>query len=146
MGSAGAGFLAGCAAGGSAFERNQARDAELHAAMGQITVGKSRVAAAKAIYTALHEAESLTVVVSPSSRQSAELVRKAEGFARRLGVKVKGDGANEISMALPNGSRIIGLPGTEATIRGYSAVSLLLVDEVARVSDELYVAIRPCWP
>ena len=36
MGSAGAGFLAGCAAGGSAIERNQARDAELHAAMGQI--------------------------------------------------------------------------------------------------------------
>ena len=36
MGSAGAGFHAGCAAGGSAIEWNPARDAELHAAMGQI--------------------------------------------------------------------------------------------------------------
>ena len=105
--------------------------------------GKSTIAAAKAIYTAVHEAGSLTVVVSPSSRQSGELVRKAEIFARRLGIKVKGDGTNEISVALPNGSRIIGLPGTEATIRGYSAVSLLLVDEAARVSDDLYLAIRP---
>jgi phage FluMu gp28-like protein len=31
----------------------------------------------------------------------------------------------------------------EATIRGFSAVSLLLVDEAAWVSDELYRAIRP---
>jgi hypothetical protein len=37
----------------------------------------------------------------------------------------------------------VGLPGTEATVRGFSAVSLLLVDEAARVSDELYLAIRP---
>jgi hypothetical protein len=58
-------------------------------------------------------------------------------------MKTKGDGDNEISLAFPNGSRIIGLPGTEATIRGFSAVALLLVDEAARVSDELYMAIRP---
>jgi hypothetical protein len=105
--------------------------------------GKSTIAAAKAMHTAIHEAESLTVVVSPSSRQSGELVRKAEGFARRLGIRAKGDGVNEISMTLPNGSRIIGLPSTAATIRGFSAVSLLLVDEAAQVSDDLYMAVRP---
>jgi hypothetical protein len=44
---------------------------------------------------------------------------------------------------LPNGSRIVGLPGNEGTIRGFSAVSLLIVDEAARVSDELYKALRP---
>jgi hypothetical protein len=37
----------------------------------------------------------------------------------------------------------VGLPGSEATVRGFSAVSLLLVDEAARVSDELYLALRP---
>jgi hypothetical protein len=60
-----------------------------------------------------------------------------------LGIRVKGDGDNEISLEFPNGSRIVGLPGTEGTIRGFSAVALLLVDEAARVSDELYMAIRP---
>jgi hypothetical protein len=105
--------------------------------------GKSTIAAAKAVHQAWEVAESLTVVVSPSARQSGELVRKAEGFLRRMGVKPKGDGTNEISIALPNGSRIIGLPGTELTIRGFSAVSLLLVDEAARVHDDLYIAIRP---
>ena len=70
-------------------------------------------------------------------------MRKAAEFARRLGMRPKGDGDNEISLELPNGSRIVGLPGNEATVRGFSAVSLLLVDEAARVSDELYMAIRP---
>src|SRR4051812_30543803 len=70
-------------------------------------------------------------------------MRKAEGFVKRLGIRPKGDGENEMSVELPNGSRIIGLPGTEATIRGFSAVQLLLVDEAARVSDDLYMAVRP---
>lgn len=105
--------------------------------------GKSTITAAKAVHQAQTAAGSLTLVVSPSARQSGEFLRKAEGFARRLGVRPKGDGDNEISMALPNGSRIVGLPGTEATIRGFSAVSLLLVDEASRVSDDLYLSIRP---
>jgi hypothetical protein len=105
--------------------------------------GKSTISSAKAVHQAVSEPGSLTIVVSPSARQSGEFVRKAAGFARRLGMRTKGDGDNEISLSFPNGSRIIGLPGTEATIRGFSAVALLLVDEAARVSDDLYMAIRP---
>jgi hypothetical protein len=105
--------------------------------------GKSTIAAAKAVHQAVSNPESLSVVVSPTARQSAELVRKAAQFTRRLGIRSKGDGDNEISLLFPNGSRIIGLPGTEATIRGFSAVSLLLVDEAARVDDQLYKAVRP---
>jgi hypothetical protein len=105
--------------------------------------GKSTVAAAKAVYQACVEPGSLTVVVSPTARQSGEFVRKASVFAVRLGVRPKGDGDNEISLAFPSGSRIVGLPGTEATVRGFSAVSLLLVDEASRVEDELYRAVRP---
>ena len=105
--------------------------------------GKSTIAAAKAVHRAYTMAASLTLVVSPSGRQSAEFLRKAENFARRLGERTKGDGDNEISLEFGNRSRIVGLPGNEATIRGFSAVSLLLVDEASRVSDELYLAVRP---
>jgi len=105
--------------------------------------GKSTVTAAKAVHQAWREKGSLTLVVNPASRQSGEFVRKSAGFARRLGIRPKGDGDNEISLAFPNGSRIVGLPGTEATVRGFSAVSLLLVDEASRVRDELYMAVRP---
>ena len=105
--------------------------------------GKSTIAAARAVYEGWSRKGSLTLVVSPSGRQSGEFVRKAAEFARRLGIEPKGDGDNEISLLFPNGSRIIGLPGSEGTIRGFSSVALLLVDEAARVSDEVYKAIRP---
>jgi hypothetical protein len=104
--------------------------------------GKSTVTAAKAVHRACSVAGSLTLVVTPSGRQSGEFLRKAEEFVRNLGIKVRGDGDNEISIAFPNGSRIVGLPGNEVTARGYSA-SLLLIDEAARVDDRLYRAMRP---
>jgi hypothetical protein len=44
---------------------------------------------------------------------------------------------------LENESRIVTLPGTEKTVRGFSGVDLLVVDEAARVADELYYAVRP---
>jgi hypothetical protein len=105
--------------------------------------GKSTVTAAKAVYEAWSKPGSLTLVVGPSARQSGEFVRKASEFVQRLGIKPKGDGGSDVSLLFPNGSRIVGLPGTEATVRGFSAVSLLLVDEASRVDDEMYMALRP---
>src|SRR5437588_676012 len=105
--------------------------------------GKSTITAIMAVHRAYLQEESLTIAVSPSARQTGEFLRKAKGFARQLGVKARGDGDNEISMLFPNGSRIVGLPGSEATVRGFSAVSLMVIDEAARVSDDLYKAVRP---
>ena len=48
-----------------------------------------------------------------------------------------------MSIQFPNGSRLVGLPGSEATVRGFSAVTLMMVDEAARVADDLYLAVRP---
>jgi hypothetical protein len=48
-----------------------------------------------------------------------------------------------LQLHLRGGSRIIGLPASPATILGYSGVNLLLIDEAARVPDELYRAVRP---
>jgi hypothetical protein len=105
--------------------------------------GKSTVAAAKAVHRAYCQPDSLILVLSPSARQSGEFVRKAEEFVSRLGIKARGDGANEISIAFPNRSRIVGLPHNEATLRGFSEVSMMLIDEAARVEDKLYRAMRP---
>jgi hypothetical protein len=60
-----------------------------------------------------------------------------------LQIPPRGDGDNTSSLLLPNKSRIIGLPGTEGTVRGFSAVSLILIDEAARVDDDMYKALRP---
>ena len=105
--------------------------------------GKSSTAAAVAAHRAFCYPGSLVVCVSPTERQTGELVRKIRGFLSRAGVALRGDGGNRVSLLLPNGSRVVGLPGTEATVRGYSAASLVVIDEAARVSDELYQSVRP---
>ena len=105
--------------------------------------GKSTVAAAKAVHRAYARAKCLVLVASPTERQSAEFLRKASEFVQRLGIAPRGDGDNAISLLLPNDSRIVGLPGTEGTVRGFSAVSLLLIDEAARVEESMYRALRP---
>jgi hypothetical protein len=105
--------------------------------------GKSTLAAVLAVYRAYMQANSLVLVASPTNRQSAELVRKAAEMVMKLGIRPRGDGDSDTSLLLPNGSRIIGLPGVEGTVRGYSAVSLLLIDEAARVADAMYRTLRP---
>jgi hypothetical protein len=87
--------------------------------------GKSTVAAAKAVHRAFTRPGCLVLVASPGERQSAEFLRKASEMVQRAGVAPRGDGDNPISLLLPNRSRIVGLPGSEATVRGFSAVSLL---------------------
>ena len=105
--------------------------------------GKSTVTAAKAIQRAYTKPGSLVLVATPSARQSGEFLQKAGVMMRRAGLAVRGDGYNELSLQFANGSRIVGLPGTEGTVRGFSAVSLMLIDEASRVEDAMYQALRP---
>ena len=105
--------------------------------------GKSTMAAVKAVHRAHTRPGALVVVASPSERQSAEFILKASTLVRQLGIKVRPDPIGRPSIAFPNSSRLIGLPGKEDTIRGLSAVSLLLVDEASRLEDRVYFALRP---
>ena len=105
--------------------------------------GKSTMAAAKAVYRAFTRPGSMVLVASPSKRQSGEFLMKASGMVRLLRLPVRRDGSNEMSLAFANGSRIVGVPGLEKTVRGFSKVSMLLIDEAARVEDEMYHALRP---
>ena len=105
--------------------------------------GKSTISAVLALHRALYHPGSLVLVLAPALRQSQELFGKMAGFYRALGRPVPAHGERRLSLELENGSRIVTLPGTEKTIRGFSGAALLLVDEASRVADELYYAIRP---
>jgi hypothetical protein len=50
---------------------------------------------------------------------------------------------NRLSLSVKAGGRVVSLPGSEATIRGFSGASLIVLDEAARVEDPLYYAVRP---
>ena len=105
--------------------------------------GKSTTVAAKAVWTALYVPGSLSLCVSPSLRQSGELYDKIGETYKRVGAPIAVDSESAVRVKLANGSRVVSLPGTEATVRGYSAPSLVLVDEAARVSTEMITALRP---
>src|SRR5262245_57575498 len=106
--------------------------------------GKSTVAAALALRTALLEPASLVLLLSPTLRQSGELFKdKVLRLYNVLGRPVPTTQESALTMQLANGSRVVSLPGDEGTVRGYSGVSLLVIDEAARVPDELYRSVRP---
>ena len=105
--------------------------------------GKSTMTAARAVFDAWHQPESLIIVLGPSGRQSGEFVRKVALFLRRLNIRPHGDGGDDISIVLPNGSRIVGLPCSEAKVRGFSGATMLVIDEASRVPDDLFAAMVP---
>ena len=105
--------------------------------------GKSTSTAALALHTALYHAPALILAVTPTLRQSQEVFRKVADGYRIMAPDVPAVAESALRLELTNGSRIIALPGDESTIRSYSAVSLLIVDEASRVPDEVYYAVRP---
>ena len=105
--------------------------------------GKSTVAALLGVHAALSRPGALVLAVSPGERQSKLLFKRMLGFYRALGKPVPAAVENRLSLELANGSEIHALPGQEGTIRGFSDVALLLVDEASRVPDDLYRAVRP---
>src|SRR5215203_420628 len=105
--------------------------------------GKSTMSAIIALHRALYHPSSLILCLAPALRQSQELFAKVLGFYRDLDRPTPAQAERKLSLELENGSRIVTLPGTDKTIRGFSGASLLIVDEASRVADELYFAIRP---
>jgi hypothetical protein len=105
--------------------------------------GKTTVAGLTGLHRALYTSSSLVLIVSPSQRQSAEIFRSVMNFYRKL------DGATELAAEsvlraeFKNGSRIVALPGTERTVRGYSGANLIILDEASRIDDDLVGGISP---
>jgi hypothetical protein len=105
--------------------------------------GKSTMTAIVALHRALYHPGSLILCLAPALRQSQELFGKVLGFYRDLDRPITAQAERKLSLELENESRIVTLPGTEKTIRGFSGAALLIVDEASRVADELYFAVRP---
>lgn len=107
--------------------------------------GKTQGISALALATALNTKGALILILTPSERQSKEVLRCVSQYYFALfGVPFRSDAITVLKIELPNGSRIIALPGsTEKTIRVYAGVDLLLVDEAARVPDDVFYTVMP---
>jgi hypothetical protein len=107
--------------------------------------GKSTISAVLAVHEAVYTPGSLTLLLAPSLRQSTELFRKVKDIFVALQSPYTPQIIEESSLRLEldNFSRIVSLPGTEATVRGFSSVGLLVVDEAAVCDDALFYSIKP---
>src|SRR4051794_2832213 len=104
--------------------------------------GKSTVVALRALAEAIWNADRKILIVSRSMRQSMELFRIITDFYAQLEEPIL-TSRTKGELVLNNNSRIICLPCKEETIRGYASITLLILDEAARVPDDLYRAVRP---
>lgn len=105
--------------------------------------GKSLTCALYGLWYALNNPHSLVLVLSPSLRQSSLLFKTILEMYKELGRPVPSNIESALTLQLANKSKIVSLPALEKTIRGYSGVDLLILDEAALVDDELYYSVRP---
>ncbi len=105
--------------------------------------GKSTTAAIIAVHRAIFHPGCLILLVSPSLRQSGELFKKVTATLAKVHNCPRLVEDNRLSFTLSTGSRVVSLPSSEATIRGFSGVDLIIEDEASRVEDDLYRAVRP---
>jgi hypothetical protein len=122
------------------FLRSPSRRALLLCCRG---AGKSTAAAALALVDAILTQGALVLILSPSERQSCEMALKVRNYYHAAGQPVGALKETELELRLQNGSRIVALPGTERTVRSYQGVHRLIIDEAARVPDDLYRSVRP---
>jgi hypothetical protein len=83
------------------------------------------------------------LVFCPTMRQSQEMLRKVRTFHAALGRPVAVVSETKSVLELANGSRVVCLPDSQEGVVGFSAPRLIVIDEGARVSDELYKSVRP---
>jgi len=102
-------------------------------------VGASLAAAALACHTARYTPDTNVIIVSPSLKQSGEILGRARTGFRNLGDRLEQDSA--AMLRLLNGSRIVSLPGTARSVRGWSA-ELLILDEAAYIEPATWTAAR----
>ena len=105
--------------------------------------GKSTVVALKVYHTVVYQPGSLVLIIAPSRDQSKELMIKIDELAGldEYGPDLSTDSVFE--KVYSNGSRIVALPGSERSVRGFSGPTLIVIDEASRVPDETYRAARP---
>ena len=100
--------------------------------------GKSSVLAALAI--GAMERGKTVLVLAPAERQAKELARKVVSFLPKTLLVVERSTLTELELS--NGGRLICVPASGATIRGYT-IDLLLIDEAAFCDEDAVTAVLP---
>ena len=80
------------------------------------------------------------LVIAPAERQAKELTRKVQQFLPQT--HMNAERATQTEIEVDTGGRLVCVPSTADTIRGYT-VHLLLIDEAAFCDDDSITAVLP---
>ena len=105
-------------------------------------VGKTTTAAWAMAHTAIfHPGIPVRGCLSDPAAKRRSRAQGQEMVLLKCGVKIVID--NVYGLELENGSRVLALPGSDDSIRGYTVDGWIIADEAARLSPELISALRP---
>jgi len=105
-------------------------------------VGKSTSTAALA-WAALSRGE-FVLVVAPSERQSRELFKKVLFFRHHSGTSIRSVRSTLSELELENGGRLICVPASSDSIRGFTVErGLIIFEEAAFIADDVFSAVIP---
>jgi len=106
--------------------------------------GKSTTTAAIACHEAVHVPDALVLVIAPTQRQSSLLFKKVSRFLKSLNDPVEElVEDNKQSCTLKSGAQVFALPGDPDTLRGFSAPTLVILDEAAFLPEGMVEAVLP---
>ena len=104
--------------------------------------GKSTIIAGKVESTCRYEAGSDALIICPAQDQSKEVMHKLSDFVNMHDdPRLKADAVYEKTWV--NSSRVMSLPGSERSVRGYSDPRFIVLDEGSRIKDVTYNATIP---
>ena len=106
--------------------------------------GKSTIVSSVPCHTAKYYPKSLSIILAPTEKQANEDILKVKEFMSwdPTYPELKRDSQDELT--LDNGSRILVIPATEKSARGYSRPRVLMLDEASRIPDVVYKSgVRP---
>ena len=105
--------------------------------------GKTTIAAVRIAHEAATNDDALILLASASGRQSGQLLQKTRAILHHAGAEFSAPPLHCDGFTLANGSQVIALPDNPETIRGFSAPRLIVVDEAAFASREVFAALEP---
>lgn len=83
------------------------------------------------------------LIITPSDDQSKEFLERLLKHHHRHNLVRTSSDPTKHELRTETGGRILALPNNERTVRVYSAVDMLILDEASRIPDNLYGAVRP---
>lgn len=105
--------------------------------------GKTEASIIKAVHTAIVKPASRILIVSTGEREAKEVLSRLKRMIEKSPLSGIIVDENKSEAKFSNESEVICLPNNPATIRGYSDVRLIILDEASLLQKEIDTAVEP---